>query len=80
MSFETIRIYRDIPVINGFLAMPPNHPGDNTSREVSDLPADSELLHLSGSGPQTGSKFGGQQFVRLTGVRPDESYVVDPLV
>ncbi len=80
MSYDSIRVHRDIPVINGFLAMPPNHPGDNTNRTVANLPSGSELLQLTGgSGQQTGSKFGAQQFVRLEGIRPDEWYVTDPL-
>jgi len=77
MSFETITIYRDVPIIDGRVAKPPNNPVDyNTIASVSDP----NIVRLSvGSGSQTGSKFGTQEFVRLTGITPDEWYATDPL-
>ena len=83
MSFETIRIHRDLPIINGFVGIPPNEPLDKIRVDGDNavgLVAGSEVVHLSlGSGKSTGSKQGQQEFLRLPGVRPDEWYASDPV-
>jgi hypothetical protein len=82
MSYETILIHRDIPVIDGFMATPPNEPLDNrtTDPETFISGTNHEITRLSlGSGKQTGAKFGQQEWVRLAGIRPDEWYATDPL-
>lgn len=83
MSFQDITIYRDLPIINGFIGIPPNKPLDNI-RVVGDtaptLLAGSRVVGLSlGSGKTTGSKHGQQQFLRLPGIKPDEWYTTDPV-
>lgn len=77
MSFETITIHRDLPIIDGQIVKPPNNPVDFISVDAA---TDPNIVRLSvGSGSQTGSKFGAQEFVRLTGITPDSWYATDPL-
>ena len=77
MSFEDITIYRTVPIIDDRVAKPPNNPVDYTS--IGNV-SDPNIIRLSiGSGKDTGSKFGNQEFIRLTGIAPDEWYATDPL-
>jgi hypothetical protein len=77
MSFEDITIYRDIPIIDDRVAKPPNNPVEYNS---IDTVSDPNIVRLTiGSGKNTGSKFGAQEFIRLTGIAPDEWYATDPL-
>ena len=88
MSMADIRIYRDLPIINGMVVIPPCNPGDRVPLSAVDNDmtsgvtfGNSEVKQLTGgSGNQTGSKFGAQQFLRLEGIRPDEWYATDPLI
>ncbi len=81
MSFETIRIHRDIPIIDGYLQVPPNKDKDKNRLTVAEAesidPAPGTILRLSGSGRQRGSRHGGQEFYRLSGVPADGSDVPD---
>ena len=83
MSFQDITIYRDLPIKNGFIQVPPNYPLDNIRIDddnATGLVAGSEIVQLSlGSGKPTGSKHGQQQFLRLPGIAPDEWYATDPV-
>lgn len=83
MSFETIRIYRDLPVIGGFVQIPPNQETDKTrvtAEDAQDAVAGSVITRLSmGSGRQRGSKCGQQEFLRLPGITPDGWYDSDPV-
>lgn len=83
MSFETILIHRDMPIINGFVQVPYNKETDKTrvtADEATNAIADSVVTRLSmGSGKQTGSKFGAQEFFRLPGLAPNDTYVIDPV-
>jgi len=83
MSFETILIHRDLPIVNGFVKTPPNEPLDNIRTDGDSavgLVAGSEIVRLSlGSGKPTGSKHGQQEFLRLPGIRPDAWYSTDPV-
>ena len=83
MSFQDITIYRDLPIKNGFVQLPPNEPLDNIRVDGDTAPttlAGSEIVRLSlGSGKPTGSKHGQQQFLRLPGIKPDEWYATDPV-
>lgn len=88
MSFETIRVYRDLPVINNYVALPPNQESDkNTFYCGADCGANmevvvpgSEIVKLGGgTGNETGSKHGAQRFVRLPGITPNEWYATDPV-
>lgn len=79
MSFEDITIYRDMPIIDDRVVKAPNNAVDFIATG-SITNADAVITRLSlGSGKQTGSKFGAQEFVRLIGVAPDEWYATDPL-
>ena len=82
MSFETIRIYRDLPVINSYVQVPPNKESDKTRitrEEATTLISGSAVVRLTGgSGPQNG-KYGQQEFVRLPGITPDGWYDTDPV-
>lgn len=83
MSFEDIIIYRDLPIKNGYLQIPPNLPLDNI--RLDDETAESslsgsEVVELSlGSGRPTGAKHGRQRFLRLPGIHPNEWYISDPV-
>jgi hypothetical protein len=83
MSFEDLRIHRDLPIKNGFVQTPPNEPLDNIRTDgdsATGIVAGSEVVRLSlGSGKPTGSKHGQQEFLRLPGIRPDEWYATDPV-
>lgn len=83
MSLETIRIFRDLNVINGFVQVPPNTELDKTrvtTEEALGAISGSEEVFLSlGSGPQTGSNFGQQSWLRLPGLLPGTSFVTDPV-
>lgn len=78
MSFETISIYRDLPIKNDFVQVPPNVERDNQRTESSNgLTAitDGQIVGLTiGSGKSTGSKFGQQRMLRLPPIRPNEWY------
>lgn len=82
MSFETIRIHRDIPAIDGFLQVPPNkEKHKNTGLDIDQAallaPPLGSIVRLSGSGRQRGSRYGAQEFFRLDGIRPDQWYDTD---
>lgn len=74
MSFETIVIYRDFPIKNGYVQLPPNYPYNNTQltgEEALGLFANSKIVRLSlGSGKPTGSKHGQQEFLRISTYQP----------
>ncbi len=80
MSFETIRIYRDIPAIDGFLQVPPNkdknkNKGVDINLTPSLSPPLGTIVRLTGgSGRQRGSRCGSQEFFRLFGITPNEWY------
>ena len=78
MSFETISIYRDLPIKNDFVQVPPNVERDNQRTDSSTgltTITDGEIVRLpSGSGKSTGSKFGQQTMLRLPPIRPDAWY------
>lgn len=79
MSFEDITIYRDMPIIDDRVVKAPNNAIDFIPT-ASITNTDVVITRLSlGSGKQTGSKFGAQEFVRLVGIAPDEWYATDPL-
>lgn len=83
MSFETITIHRDFPIINGFVQVPPNKETDKTrvtTDEALTSISGSEVTRLSlGSGRPRGSKSGQQEFLRLPGLLPNASHAVDPV-
>jgi len=83
MSFESIRIHRDFPIINDFVQVPNNLETDKTrvtSTEALTNIVGSEMTQLSlGSGRPRGSKQGQQQWIRLPGLIPGEWYDTDPV-
>lgn len=83
MSFETIRVYRDLPIIAGFVQVPPCTEANKTSvtaEEAQNAIAGSAITRLSlGSGRMRGSKCGQQEFLRLPGIAPNEWYASDPV-
>jgi len=83
MSFDSIRIHTDYPIINGFVQIPPNEPLDKIRTDddtATGLVAGSEIVRLSlGSGKQTGSKHGQQAFLRLPGLLAGEGYSSNPV-
>src|SRR5262245_3855859 len=84
MSYSEIYIYRDLPVINNYVQVPPNRESEKTSVLESDAEDALEVVFevdvpqtksLSlGSGRQFGSKIGAQRFLRLPGINPDQWY------
>jgi hypothetical protein len=81
MSFEDIQIHRDLPIINGFVQIPPNHESDKTKVDPDTVTGlSTEIVHLSlGSGEDRGRGYGRQRFLRLQGIRPDQWYASSPL-
>ena len=82
MSFETIRIERALPVINGFVQIYSGQNRDKTRYSVStvlySIAGTSEEGLSLGSGHNTGSKFGAQRIVKLPAIIAGE-YSTDPL-
>lgn len=73
MALRDITIYRALPIVNGYVKIPPNNPLDNIRVAVNtDIPY--EVVELP-----IGSRYGKQQFLRLPGVRADEWYESNPL-
>lgn len=83
MSFETITIYRDVPIINKYAQIQPNRIKNKTSvlaTTVKSSVSGSTYVDLTGgSGAQYGSGHGSQQFIRLPGLIPGSYYDSDPL-
>jgi len=82
MSFETIVIYRDLPIKNGYVQIPPNNPRLNSmvQADVAAELTNNQIVRLSsGSGKPTGSGYGQQEFLRLVGINPNSWYTVDPV-
>ena len=70
MSFESIKIYRDYQIVNGFVQVPPNLEKDRTSFTTSQVLSDisgSEIYDMDsvGSGSNTGSGFGRTSTIRF---------------
>ena len=73
-----IQIYRDFPIINGFVQVPPNRESDKTKftpSEVLTAVAGSVRTHLPhpSTNPTTGSAFGTQEWIRI----PDQTFEVN---
>lgn len=83
MAMSDILIYRDLPIIAGFVQVPPNTEDKKTSVTAEDAQnaiAGSAITRLSlGSGRMRGSKCGQQEFLRLPGIAPNEWYASDPV-
>ena len=83
MSFEDITIYRDFPIINNFVQIPPNKETDKTRvtpTEALNNISGSAAERLSlGSGRPRGWKTGQQEWLRLPGLTPGECYATDPV-
>jgi hypothetical protein len=84
MSLSSILIFRDLPIINGFVQLPPCRETEKTKITAEDaivLVADSKITRLSlGSGKLRGSKSGQQEFMRLPAITPNTWYNTDPVV
>jgi hypothetical protein len=82
MSFETIRIERALPVINGFVQIYSGQNVDKTRYSVDTalyyVTGSSEARLSIGSGSNTGSKFGAQRIFKLPAVAV-AGYSTDPL-
>jgi len=70
MSFESIKIYRDYQIVNGFVQVPPNLEKDRTTFTTSQVLSDisgSEIYEMNsvGSGATTGSGFGRPSTIRF---------------
>ena len=83
MSFLDITIFRDFPIIDGFVQIPPNKETDKTRVTEAEALASisgSETTRLSlGSGRPQGAKYGQQEFLRLPGITPNAWYTTDPV-
>ena len=83
MSFETIKIYRQLPVIDGFVQVPPNRESDKTRITADSLydtaPSKFTRIRLSGGsgGNPPGTGRGQQELVELEGITPDAWYESD---
>lgn len=81
MSFEDIQIHRDLQIVNRYVQLPPNTEDKKTLLRDNDVElAGSTTIRLTGaSGPQTGSRHGQHESLRLPGISPDEWYTTDPV-
>lgn len=87
MPMSDIKIYRQLPIINGFVQVPPNRPADKTRVSAIDTTDSSGAIFISGAtvkqfgyAQNTGSKHGRQRFYELPGVSADSWYASgDPL-
>ena len=81
MSLETIKIHFQYPIVNGAVQLPNNLSKDKNTTPIDQFLADNSLTDIDrirltgGSGPNTGSKFGAQSFVRMPGVTPSQAYI-----
>ena len=69
---DEIQVYRDFPVINGYVQVEPNRESDKTEWTVDEVLAaipGSAYIQLPhpDTNPTTGSDFGAQGFVRVPG-------------
>lgn len=71
MSFETITVHRDFPIINDYVQVQPNREGEKTTHMVTAFlaaVANSVTTRLPPhTNRNTGRKFGGQEFIRVPG-------------
>ena len=83
MSMSDIVIYRDFPIINGFVQVPNNAESDKNRVTVTEalnaISGSSQTFLSNGSGQVHGGKHGAQSFVRLPGLQPGQSYATDPV-
>lgn len=85
MSMEDILIYRDLPIINRYVQLPPNQEAnksiitdeDAEAVLVANFPQNQGMVVQSlslGSGRNTGSKHGAFSHLRLPGIIPGQWY------
>lgn len=82
MSFSDIKIYRDLPVINGYVQIPPNTESNKTrvTRDsAASLITNASIIRLTNGSGQHNGKYGQQELVRLPGIAPNEWYTTDPI-
>lgn len=76
MSFETISVYRDFPIINGFVQLSPNYEPDKNFFTVDEVlaafPTATTVYLSQGSGRHTGAGFGAQSWIRIPGITNQE--------
>ena len=78
MSMQDITIYRDFPVMDGYVQVPPTNqlvPVD----QALDTIAGSQDLVLDDGAETTGRGFGRQRIFRLPGVKPGAEFSPDPV-
>ena len=88
MAMSSIKIYRQYPIINGMVQFPLNRKlikeGESglqrptVAEAESNIAGSSSVSLTTGSGPNTGSKFGSQEIFRLPPVAADSWYSEDP--
>jgi hypothetical protein len=77
MSFEDIRIYRDLPSQGGYVQTPPNREYDKnraTIDDANDSVTGSTIIRLSMGSGRCYGKNGQQELLRLPGIAPNEWY------
>ena len=72
MSLETIQVFRDFNVVNGFVQVQPNREGEKTVHTpTAFLAADADSVQTRlpqpNTNPNTGRGFGSQEFIRVPG-------------
>ena len=78
MSLETIQVFRDFNLINGYVQVQPNREGEKTAHTPTAFLAavsDSIQMRLAhpDTNPTTGRGFGSQEFIRV----PDQTFNLD---
>lgn len=75
-SFHTIAIHRTLPVVAGYVQVPPNRESKKqalTAESVLSISRSYRLFTLSGSGGHStaGARYGHQELIELPGVAVD---------
>ncbi len=83
MSMQTIEIFQQWPVINGFVRVPPAKETDKTRVTVNEalvsIAGSTEIELSAGSGYNTGGKQGSQHILRLPAIIPGNWYATNPV-
>jgi hypothetical protein len=68
----SINVFRDFPIINGFVQLAPNYEADKNEYTIAEVQAafpEAEIVKLShGSGRNTSAGFGVQRWIRIPGI------------
>ena len=78
MAAQDILIFRQLPIIDGYVQTPPNLEANKNAitalAALTAIPTATVARLSQGTGYQTGRSFGQQAFLQLPGLYPGQSY------